>query len=176
MRRFNPRVLSLILRALSRRSSILRLDEIRFAPNDRRAWCDASTASNIVPIFSASSTLDIGVTSKVKSGNLGQCTNRGLNVTSDTRPRTDMVNAELCNHYDSSFRLRLHRQSIGRAGEFSLYGLADKPVLSTDRLLAQPVRLLVLRSLVNVKLHQLHSSLLDNAENLLQLPLLKIFE
>src|SRR5713226_5399757 len=113
---------------------------------------------------------------KVQSGNLGQCTNSGLNVPSDTRPRTDRVNAELCNHYDSSFFLRLHRQSIGRAGEFSLYGLADKPVLSADRLLAQPVRLLVLRSLVDVKLHQLHGSLLDSAEDLIQLPLLEILE
>jgi hypothetical protein len=45
-----------------------RLDEIRFAPIDRRARCDASTASKIVPIFSASSTVDIGVTSKVNPG------------------------------------------------------------------------------------------------------------
>src|SRR5467141_1799963 len=58
----------------------------------------------------------------------------------------------------------------------SLYGLADEPVLSADRLLAQPVRLLVLGSLVDVKLHQLHSSLLDYAEDLLQLPLFKILQ
>src|SRR6266849_3665118 len=113
---------------------------------------------------------------KSQSANPRQRPNRGLNVTSDTRPHTDRMNAELANHYNSSFCLRLHRQSMSRAGEFSLYGLADKPVLSTDRLLAQPVRLLVLRSLVDVKLHQLHGSLLDYAEDLLQLPLLEIFE
>jgi hypothetical protein len=67
-KRFSPRVLSLITRRLSRRSSIRRLDEIRFAPIDLRARCEISTASKIVPIFSASSTLDIGVTSKVNPG------------------------------------------------------------------------------------------------------------
>src|SRR5216683_5041265 len=113
---------------------------------------------------------------KSQSGNLGQCTNRGLNVASDARPRTDRVNAELGNQNNSSLCLRLHGQSMSMAEEFSLYRLADEPVLSADRLLAQPVRLLVLRSLVDVKLHQLHSSLLDYAEDLLQLPLLEIFE
>ena len=66
--RFNPFVLSLIFRCLSRRSSIRRLDEIRFAPIDRRIRCETSTASSMVPIFSASSTLDIGVTSRVNPG------------------------------------------------------------------------------------------------------------
>jgi hypothetical protein len=65
---FNPRVLSLIIRRLSRRSSIRRLDEMRLAPIDRRTRCETSTALSMVPIFSASSTLDIGVTSKVNPG------------------------------------------------------------------------------------------------------------
>ena len=66
--RFNPFVLSLIRRRLSRRSSIRRLDEIRLAPMDRRMRCDTSTAFSIVPILSASKTLDIGVTSKINPG------------------------------------------------------------------------------------------------------------
>ena len=42
-----------------------RLDEIRFAPIDLRARCETSTASSIVSMFSASRTLDMGVTSNV---------------------------------------------------------------------------------------------------------------
>jgi hypothetical protein len=41
-------VLSFILLGLSKRSSILRIEEILFAPIDRKAWCEASTAFNIV--------------------------------------------------------------------------------------------------------------------------------
>ena len=66
--RLNSRVLSLIIRRLSRRSSMRRLEEIRLAPIDRRARCAASTACNIVPTFSDSRTLDIGVTSNVNPG------------------------------------------------------------------------------------------------------------
>ena len=57
---------------------------------------------------------------KGQSGNLGQCTNRGLNVPSDTRPRTDRTNAELGNQNNSSFCLRLHRQPISRGRAESL--------------------------------------------------------
>jgi hypothetical protein len=40
-------VLSFIILGLSKRSSILRIDEILFAPIDRKALCEASTAFNI---------------------------------------------------------------------------------------------------------------------------------
>src|SRR5205809_2581389 len=68
LKRSNPRILSLIIRRLSRRSSIRRLDEIRFAPIERSARCETSTATSMVPILSASKTLDMGVTSTVNPG------------------------------------------------------------------------------------------------------------
>ena len=46
------------------------------------------------------------------------------------------MNAELSDQNDPSFCFRLHRQPIGNGGEFSLYGLADQPVLANTRLLA----------------------------------------
>ncbi len=77
------------------------------------------------------------------------------------------MNAELSDQNNPSFCLRLHRQPISNGGEFSFYGLADQSVLSNARLLAQTMRLFILRSLVDVKLHQLHRGFLDYAEDLL---------
>ncbi|OLD44922.1 hypothetical protein AUI51_00110 [archaeon 13_1_40CM_2_52_4] len=68
LKRFNPLILSLIIRRLSRRSSIRRPDEIRFAPIERSTRCETSTASSIVLILSASITLDMGVTLTVNPG------------------------------------------------------------------------------------------------------------
>jgi len=55
-------VLSLIVLGLSRRSSILRVEEIRFAPINRNAECDSSTAFSIVRTSRASRIVAIGVT------------------------------------------------------------------------------------------------------------------
>jgi len=54
------------------------------------------------------------------------------------------MNAELSDQNNPSFCFRLHRQPIGNGGEFSLYGLADQPVLANTRLLPQTMRLFIL--------------------------------
>ena len=77
------------------------------------------------------------------------------------------MNAELSDQNNPSFCLRLHRKPISNGGEFSLYGLADQPVLANARLLPQTMRLFILRSLVYVELHQLNSRFLDYSEDLL---------
>jgi len=55
-------VLSFIVLGLSRRSSILRVEEIRFAPINRNAACDSSTAFSIVRTSRACRIVAIGVT------------------------------------------------------------------------------------------------------------------
>jgi hypothetical protein len=56
------RSLSSMVLFLSSRSSILRVDEIRFTPIDRRAWWDASTALRMVATSRPWRTVAIGVT------------------------------------------------------------------------------------------------------------------
>src|SRR5260370_14225049 len=55
-------VLSFIVLGLSRRSSILRVEEILIAPIDRTASCEASTALSIVRTSRASRIVAMGVT------------------------------------------------------------------------------------------------------------------
>src|SRR5437879_2137195 len=120
----------------------------------------------MVPILSASNTRH-GSNINYQSGNPRHRPYRGFNVPADTRPHSYRMNAELSDQNNPSFCLRLHRKPIGNGGEFSLYGLADQPVLANARLLPQTMRLFILRGLVDIKLHQLDGGFLDYSEDLL---------
>src|SRR6267143_1901353 len=99
-----------------------RKDEIRLAPIDRSVRCETSTASKIVPIFSASSTLDIGVTSRVNPG-ISDITRTAALTYRPTLVPTPigwMLNSAITTTRLFAFGCTDNRRS-DETGEFSLY-------------------------------------------------------